>query len=572
MRLLLPCLLSAVLAAGLAPTARSEEPMLSIEQVDAMPYGASVYGYSTLSPGKPTLLRGRLLGVLHNATGAGHNLIAVELLNVGVIAAGQSGSPMYVDVKGKRHKIGTLSYAEQWANRKHPICYLTPIHEVLNIAKNEPMSIPSGRGSLSNVTLLTTLRASLAENNPLRVMLDSDISSGVAVRGVSHPVAAGDVLGVQLAWGDFDLTSYGTVSHVEGKRVFMFGHPFLQLGPAEYRLVPMKVLTVQEGYRSSRILAAPIMNAEPVGVIVQDRETGIYGELGRRAENAIPVHIDLTTSAGERKQFTFYSIADTTLAPLIIGSGISTAIQAWSREIGDMTLFLNGKIEVEGVGEVEFSDSFTSIRGSGPFDANPMSLISKKVDSVLSNRFSKARIKRVSVETKVFDEYRKLTIESASVDRPSFKPGETLTLRVALNQPLKDTKMISLSFLLPSDLQYGVGKIVVGDAETIDAVEKSSGSVVNLISLVESLNAKRRPDAVYIYVVLPPSKMGPAGPVESVPLNIGDIAGEVRKTSKRLQSNVEEYQVVVGDFQVSGRKEIEFKVGASAGEKPPNHP
>ncbi len=570
MRLLLPCLLSAVLAAGLAPTARSEEPMLSIEQVEALPHGTAAYGFSTLDPSGPTRLKGRLLGVMRNTIGPGHSWIAVQLVNKAVIASGQSGSPMYVDMKGKRHKIGTLSYADYWA--RNPICYLTPIREVLNVHADPSAIIKMPVVTRPGVSMLSTLRATLPEGDPFLMMLNEGASSGVTVKGTPHPVTAGDVLGVQLAWGDFDLTSYGTVSHVEGKNVFMFGHPFMQLGPAEYRLVSMKVLTVQESFRNSYIVAAPIADAEPLGVILQDRETAIYGELGRKAENAIPVHIDLTTSSGVRKQFTFYSIADPTLAPRIIGSGVSTAVQAWSREIGDMTLFLNGKIEVEGVGDVEFSDSFTSVRGNGPFDSNPMTVLARKVDSVLSNRFSKARIKQVSVETKVFDEYRRLSIESASIDRPSFKPGETLTLRVALNQPLKDTKMISLSFLLPSDLQYGVGKIVVGDAETIDAVEKSSGSVVNLISLVESLNAKRRPDAVYIYVVLPPSKMGPASSVESVPLNIGDIAGEVRKTSSRLQSNVEEYQVVVGDFQVSGRKEIEFKVGVSAGEKPPNHP
>ena len=349
----------------------------------------------------------------------------------------------------------------------------------------------------------------------------------------------------------------------------MFGHPFLQLGPAEYRLVPMKVLTVQQKYDRSYIVAVPLQNAAAVGVITQDRETGIYGVLGREPQTAIPVSIDLLTSAGQHKVFNFFSVAEPSIAPIIIGSGVSTAIKAWSREMGDMTLFVNGKLEVEGVGDIDFSDSFTSITGADGL--SPFAMLKDKTDSVLSNRFTKARIKKVSVSVKVFDEYRTLSIDSVSLDRPNFKPGETLSLRITLSQPLKDAKTVTLDIPLPFDLQYGVGKIVVGDAGAVDAIEGGGSTVVSLASLAESLSAKRRPDAVYIYMVLPPSKVGPPSTDKSVPMQVGDIAAEVKKTSKRLSSNVEEYQVVVGDFQVSGRKEVEFKVG-TAGTMPPGHP
>jgi hypothetical protein len=557
----------------LTPVAIAQERLLTTKQVEALPYGTPVYGYSTLDPKGLTKFKGRLLSVMHNTIGSGHDWFAIELSSLSVVAGGQSGSPLYVDVKGVPHKIGTLSFAETWQQQGKAVFYATPIHEVLNVSANAGQ-VPASTSALSRLSASANLRSMLQkllpENDSLRVMFDTTGTSGVSATGTPGPIIPGSVLGVQLAWGDFDFTSYGTVSQRDGDTIYMFGHPFLQLGPVEYRLVPMKVLTVQQRYDRSYILAVPITGAKAVGVITQDRETAIYGVLGKEPENAIPVSIDLTTSSGQRKTFSFFSVADPVLAPRVIGMGVTTAIQSWSREIGPLTLFMDGKLEIEGAGDVEFSDSFTSITG-GPFTATPFGLIASKTNAVLSNRFTKARIKKISVAVKVFDEYRKLSIDSVSLDQPNFKPGETMSLRITLGQPLKETKTVTLNVPLPANLQYGVGKIVVGDASTIDAEESASSGIVNLASLVESLSGKRRPDAIYVYVVFPPSEGGPPGVDKATPMQLGDLTAEVKKTSKRLSSNVEEFQLVVGNFQVDGKKEVQFKVG-TASTKPVSHP
>ncbi len=545
--------------------AHAAELTLTTDQVDTLPFGTPVYGFSTLDPSGPQRFQGRLLGIMYNTIGPGHDWIVVQLNSDTnpVIAAGQSGSPMYVEQNKKEYKIGTLSYGDTWA--RNPICYLTPINEVLHTsyAQTRPIQPPVTPTSYS---LVETLRRLMPTNDPLRpMMMAEDASSGVAVHGIPGPVVPGTVLGVQLAWGDFDYTSWGTVSHVDGDRVYMFGHPFLKLGPAEYRLVPMKVLTVQQRYDRSYILAAPIKDAKPVGIIEQDRETAIFGTLGKEPQNAIPVTISLTTSDGKRKEFKFFTCADSAVGPLLIGAGVATAIASWSRELGDMTLFVNGQMQVEGLGDVSFSDSFT--KAEGPFE-----MLREKTSSVLGNRFAKARIKSVRVEAKVFDEFRRLTIDSAGLDQPNFKPGDTLNLKVTLGQPLRDPKNITLAVPLPPDLQYGVGKIIVGDQSAIADIERGTTDVVNLTSLVKSLNQERRPDAVYVYIVLPPSRIGPPVAEEPIPMKVGDIDAKVLRTSKRLSSNVEEFQIVIGDFQVDGRREVEFKVGTTGEGLPPGHP
>jgi|GEM_PF-5466567 len=563
MRILYRCLLITVLVMGLIPTtAVAKDLFLTIQQVENLPYGTAVYGYSTLDPTGPKRFKARLLGVLRNARGSGLDLIAVELnaKTNSVVAGGQSGSPMFIDIAGISHKIGTLSFGASWAI--NPIAYLTPIHDVLMV--QHAQAAVAGARTPSPVSLMIDTGV-LSNDNPIRVMLQAGATSGVSVRGKPDKLQAGSMLGVQLAWGDFDFTASGTVSHIDGDKIFMFGHPFLQLGPAEYRLVPVRVLTVQQSYERSYVLSVPIQGAAPVGVITQDRQTAIYGQLGKEPTTAIPISVEVTTSSGEVKKFNFFSIADPTLAPHLISMGVVNAVQSWSRERGDMTLFMNGSIEIEGSSSIDFSESFTSISGLS-------SILWKKTSSILDNRFTKARITKVSIQAKVFDEYRRLSIESATLDKPNVKPGETVKLRVTLSQPLKGSKTVDLEIVLPQDLQFGVGKIVVGNQDTIGKTERGENNVVNLSTLVESLNQKRRPDAMYVYIVMPPSKVAPGVGDTIIPLLVGEIKSEIRKTSKRLSSNVEEYQILLSDFQVSGSKELEFKVGTGGDGKPINHP
>src|SRR5262249_28075453 len=50
------------------------------------------------------------------------------------------------------------------------------------------------------------------------------------------PLAPGSALCVSLILGDFELTSIGTVTHIEGKRVYGYGHPFFGQGACEFPL------------------------------------------------------------------------------------------------------------------------------------------------------------------------------------------------------------------------------------------------------------------------------------------------------------------------------------------------
>jgi len=546
-------------------SAQSANTNLSVKEVQKLAYGTSVYGYSTLDPSGPKKFTGKYWGVLSNVLGPGHNWIVIELngeyfKNSGIIA-GQSGSPVFVQIKGREYKIGTVSYGENFT--KNPIAYLTPINEVLDSLYEHI----SGLG----LNHLTEIKNILVENNLDKLLMQGAVSSGkkaVVKAGVTKEdyiknIKAGSVLGVQLAWGDFDFTGSGTVSHVDGDKIYMFGHPLLQLGPVEYRLVPARVLGVQASVISSHIVSFPIEDVGAVGVITQDREAGIAGMLGREPENHIPVQVNLVTSNGVKKTFKFNTISDSWAGPILIGLGIKSSVSSWSRATGNTTLLVTGNIKIDGE-TVEFNEAFMD---SEFFRENFVGavdslfyLFRNKLAAILTNNFSKAKVRGVTVNVRVFDEVRALTIENVALDSPVLRSGDKVNFKISLSQPRLESKMIALSINIPDNLSDGIGKIVVGNADTIGRLENEGVRIVNLATLIESLNQKRKTDAIYVYLVYPPSRMEPGTPEEQE-------NPSVKKISKRLSSNVEEYEISMDDFVINGERMLEFKVGTGNGTK-----
>ena len=83
----------------------------------------------------------------------------------------------------------------------------------------------------------------------------------------------GDAMGVALLTGDFVLGATGTVTHVDGDRVYGFGHPLYNLGPTEF---PMT--------RAERSVVLPsLLHVQQARQLRRDRRDGAAGPCdGRR--------------------------------------------------------------------------------------------------------------------------------------------------------------------------------------------------------------------------------------------------------------------------------------------------
>ena len=58
------------------------------------------------------------------------------------------------------------------------------------------------------------------------------------------PLKPGDAIGVTFVNGDLELGATGTVTHIDGDRVYAFGHPMYNLGPTAFPMTRAYVYTV----------------------------------------------------------------------------------------------------------------------------------------------------------------------------------------------------------------------------------------------------------------------------------------------------------------------------------------
>ena len=94
-----------------------------------------------------------------------------------------------------------------------------------------------------------------------------------------------------MVTGDFDLSGIGTVTHVEGNRVYGFGHPMFSLGTCEFPMMTGYIHTVYPRASVSMKMGSPL---KVVGVLDTDVSTGVAGRVGPKPD-MLPMSVRVKT-------------------------------------------------------------------------------------------------------------------------------------------------------------------------------------------------------------------------------------------------------------------------------------
>ena len=344
-----------------------------------------------------------IIGVLRNSIGPRRNLILARLeggplANTGVIA-GMSGSPVYIDGR----LVGAVSYSLGQFS-KEPIAGITPIGEMTEDATLPAPRRQAARVDLPMPITQEGLRASLRQafawirpfaDSPsdVQVFGDGSVNAGIGTLlrpiatplsfggfdpSVIDPIASafrdqgfatvmagsaqlaqsqsppsgpsplpalrpGDPIGVALMNGDFEVGATGTVTEVDGNRVYAFGHPFYQLGPTQFPMTRAHVLTVLPSLAASQKIAS---TGDVVGIVQQDRATTIAGTLGP-GPSMIPVKLTLNSERGTRKTFNIGIVRDQLFTPLLAYVAILNTLTSYERQNGVATYAVRGRGDAE---------------------------------------------------------------------------------------------------------------------------------------------------------------------------------------------------------------------------------
>jgi len=333
-----------------------------------------------------------ILGVLEN-TGPHESIILAKLsggpLAESGVMQGMSGSPVYID--GKLAGAVALAYAFS----KEPIAGIRPIEDMVRpvaaraaiAAPRAPIALAPNQllrafpqpslamaGSAQMVDIATPLsfggftRATLDTFAPQLRALGLEPRQAVSSAGklpdtMGNPadVKPGSMISVQLLSGDYNVGADGTVTYIDGNRIYAFGHRFLDVGATSLPFALSDVLTVVPNTNTSFKLSAA---REWMGAIGYDGNTAVAGEIGKRAAT-VPVSLNVTRDGKHVESYQIQMVNDPLLSPLLVQMAVFSAIDATERTVGASTLRITGEIAFQNAPfPVRINNMFSADNGS----------------------------------------------------------------------------------------------------------------------------------------------------------------------------------------------------------------
>jgi hypothetical protein len=263
-----------------------------------------------------------VVGVLKNARPRS-DLILLKLvggpLEESGIISGMSGSPVYIDGK----LLGALAYA-LGTFPKEAVAAAVPIGEIVSRGAYSGLGMEYPWEGTAKDAMPISVPLVFSGFEPQSISWVSDrlegfglapVVGGGAGEAASAPLLPGSVLAVKFVEGDLDMSAVGTLTYVDGKDFYGFGHPLLHLGKVE---LPAAGGYVHAIYKSSMSSNKIVSATKSAGVILEDRASGVSGKLGGKAE-MMPLAI--TVRHGEaREQYKMNVMLHELFTPLLAAS------------------------------------------------------------------------------------------------------------------------------------------------------------------------------------------------------------------------------------------------------------
>ena len=231
------------------------------------------------------------------------------------------------------------------------------------------------------------------------------------------------MISVQLITGDMSVGADGTVTHIDGNRVYAFGHRFLSVGPTEVPFTRASVLALLPNVSTSFKISA---SGDWLGSITSDRNAAVAGELGRRPRMA-PVTISVAEWQN-RLQYKMEMAQDRLLSPMLLQMMIYSALDATERTLGSGAIRIRGQVEFEGVPKP--CASTTSTRAISTCRCRRLLSTAMPLGYALQNSVEDLRVRKVDIALDSFTVKKQASIENAWLSRREARPGERVEIMI----------------------------------------------------------------------------------------------------------------------------------------------
>jgi len=257
----------------------------------------------------------------------------------------------------------------------------------------------------------------------------------------------GQPIGVAVVYGDFSIGATGTVTAVDGKKVVAFGHSFMHKGNVNYFMTDADVIGTIAG-QSNGVKIANIGSV--IGRISQDRETGVAGMLGT-FPTAVPVRIHVKDDAlGTEETFGAQIAYDEDFLPVLSSSIAYAAMSKVSDALGSSTARIHFTIRTNAYenGVFERRNMYYNTADVGQIAVTELL---QALGTIVTNAEKESDIVDVDVDVELTGDRQTALLVSATPDKTTVKPGETVTFQTKIRPYRKPEETLSIPYKVPKD-------------------------------------------------------------------------------------------------------------------------
>jgi hypothetical protein len=409
------------------------------------------------------------------------------------IIAGMSGSPVYVDGR----LLGALAFG--WSFSKEPIGGVTPFTRMRAIGRSGGASPPTSAGLATRPDLERLLAAStdgslgrtvvnwllpearrgdglvplelpVAGRPPAGGWLEDGFSrlgwsaapagasGGAATAGDPSAIVPGAMVAGVLVDGDATLAAGGTVTAVEGDRVWAFGHPFLGGGNVDLPLARARVISVLP----SQLNSFKFFGVGPtLGAFRADRSHGIWGRLGP-SPSLVPVKVSV-----EGQDYTFSALRDPTLTPLLVAYLTASSQAVHGRTFGGQTVTLRASVDYGAGTSVRLAETFVGTDAP----ARAAALVSALMAYLEATPFVHPELASVDVELATTETLELGEIVEIVPERRRVRAGDDVRARVRIRPRGEPDRWATVQVRVPDQTSPGRLDLVVADGASWTAYD-----------------------------------------------------------------------------------------------------
>jgi len=547
-----------------------------------------------------------IVGVWKNGSGPRQDVILAKMggkAKITNVAAGMSGSPVYIDGK----LVGAVALRMSVFS-PDAVCGITPIELMLEIPEfdqSRPMDARTPDKPIANRAAAAAIPGDLLSRinaqSPMMTPIDTPlVLSGfsaqtinafspffsqmgiTAVQGGSgagpltaKPVAGwrdslnpGEAVSGVLVSGDMSATGMGTVTYNDGKKILAFGHPFFNLGPLDMPMAKSEILMVL----SSAFQPTKFGNATGVvGALRQDRFSGIMGELGAEAP-FIPVHLNVrsfnnTGAAVTEKHLDFQVFVHQKWTPFLMMLTLFQSLQQMNEFADDITYRMNGHVEIEGDHPINVS---TMLAPSEAPVAPSMALAGwwgDKFNRLFLNPVAMPKLKSVEITVDLLPERRTAAIDYAWTPSADVDAGTEIPVKVFLRPYRGERIERDVRVKIPAGTPKGDQRILFSDADTLNRMQNAAvlgNRYMDIPETISLLNQERGNSQIYVSLVEGrPTYYADDKTLPSLPASVLNVLQAERTSTRVLVGSAEtakEQLAIPIDQMVSGSFSLRINV------------